>query len=264
MTTSRRTFVKGAAASAALVSAPNLLVAQPAPAAARRLRAVLHGDLQVFDPIWTTANMTGNHSLLIYDTLFGMDQNRKPQPQMVDTWGVSDDKKTYTFTLRAGQKFHDGTDVTSADVVASIRRWAARDGSAQHMFRRVVDTPVKDEKTFQIVLKEPYGLVLDALGKLETNLPVIMRKKDAETDANTQVTTKVGSGAFMFNERETRSGQRYVYDRNLNYAARSEPPSGMAGNKIAKVDRVIIENMAAQQPAVAALKAGESSSSEKN
>ena len=125
------------------------------------------------------------------------------------------------------------------------------------MFRRVADTPVKDEKTFQIVLKEPYGLVLDALGKLETNLPVIMRKKDAETDASQQVTTKVGSGVFMFNERETRSGQRYVYDRNPNYVARSEPPSGMAGGKVAKVDRIIIENMADQQTALAALKAGE-------
>src|ERR1043165_8927319 len=181
MTTSRRTFVKGAAASAALVSAPNLLIAQPAPTRARTLRAVLHGDLQVFDPIWTTANMTGNHSLLIYDTLFGMDENRKAQPQMVDRWGVSEDKKTYTFTLRAGQKFHDGQDVTSGDVVASIRRWAARDGAAQHMFRRVADTPIKDDKTFQIVLKEPYGLVLDAIGKIETTVQAIMRRPDAET-----------------------------------------------------------------------------------
>ena len=121
---------------------------------------------------------------------------------MVDKWGVSDDKKTYTFTLRAGQKFHDGQDVTSADVVASIRRWAVRDGAAQHMFRRVADMPIKDEKTFQIVLKEPYGLVLEALGKLETNLPVIMRKKDAETDANQQVTTKVGSGVHVQRARD--------------------------------------------------------------
>ena len=176
---------------------------------------------------------------------------------MVDKWGVSDDKKTYTFTLRDGLKFHDGQAVTSADVVASIRRWSARDGAAQHMFKRVADTPIKDEKTFQIVLKEPYGLVLEALGKIETNLPVIMRKKDAETDPNQQVTTKVGSGPFMFNEAETKSGQRYVYDKNPDYVPRKEPPSGMAGGKIAKLDRVIIENMADEQTAVAALKAGE-------
>src|SRR5215831_10308337 len=84
MATSRRAFVKGSAATAAVVSAPRLLNAQSAPTSARTLRAVLHGDLKVFDPIWTTANMTGNHGLLIYDTLFGMDENRKPQPQMVD------------------------------------------------------------------------------------------------------------------------------------------------------------------------------------
>jgi len=92
MTPSRRAFVKGSAAAAAVMSAPGLIKAQIPPTRARTLRTVLHGDLQVFDPIWTTANMTGNHSLLIYDTLFGMDEARKAQPQMVDTCGISDDK----------------------------------------------------------------------------------------------------------------------------------------------------------------------------
>src|SRR5215471_2365127 len=204
MATSRRTFVKGTVASAAAITAPSLLRAQPAPAKARTVHAVLHGDLKVFDPIWTTANMTGNHALLIYDTLFGLDDARNVQPQMVDRWSISDDKKTYTFALREGLKFHDGQAVTSSDVVASVRRWAVRDGAAQHLFKRVADTPVKDDNTFAIVLKEPYGLVLEALGKIETNLPVIMRKKDAETDPNQQVTTKVGSGPFRFNEDETK------------------------------------------------------------
>src|SRR5256885_16502569 len=105
MAPSRRAVVKGTAAAAAVACAPGLIKAQSAPTPARTLRAVLHGDLQVFDPIWTTANMTGNHSLLIYDTLFGMDENRKPQPQMIAKWDLSADTKTYTSTLRAGQKF---------------------------------------------------------------------------------------------------------------------------------------------------------------
>src|SRR5215470_18104244 len=99
MATSRRTFVKGSVATAATMCAPSLPKAQPSPSAARTVRAVLHGDLRIFDPIWTTANMTGNHGLLIYDTLFGMDDARNVQPQMVDTWSISDDRKTYTFTL---------------------------------------------------------------------------------------------------------------------------------------------------------------------
>ena len=227
------------------MSAPGLLKAQPAPTKARTSRAVLHGDLKIFDPIWnSTANMTGNHGLLIYDTLFGLDDTRKSSRRWSTSGALSDDKKMYTFNLRDGLKFHDGQVVTSADVVASLRRWAARDGAAAHMFERVADTPIKDDRTFQIVLREPYGLVLEALGKIETNLPVIMRKKDAETDPNQQVTTKVGSGPFMFNEEETKSGQRYVYDRNPGYVPRKEPASGMVGGKIAKLDRVIIENMA--------------------
>jgi peptide/nickel transport system substrate-binding protein len=257
MTTSRRTFVKGSVATAAIASAPGVLKAQTAPSRARTLRAVLHGDLKVFDPVWTTANMTGNHGLLIYDTLFGMDEQGNVKPQMVDKWQVSDDKKTYTFQLREGLAFHDGQAVTSDDCVASILRWSKRDGAAQHMFRRVKEVRKKDERVFEIVLKENYGLVMQALGKLETNLPVMMRKKDAETDPNQQVTNKIGSGPFVYNEAETKSGQRYVYDKNAKYKPRAEPASGIAGGKIAKVDRIVIENMADEQTAVAALKAGE-------
>jgi peptide/nickel transport system substrate-binding protein len=257
METSRRRVLQGIGASAALAGVPSFVRAQPAPAAQRTIKAVLHADLRVFDPIWTTANVTAIHGLMIYDTLFGTDEKKAVHPQMVETWGASDDKKTYTLTLRDGLKFHDGQAVTAADCVASIRRWAVRDAAGQHLFRRVADTPVKDDATFQIVLKEPYGLVLDALGKIETNEPVIMRKKDAETDANQQVTANIGSGPFVFNEAETQSGQRYVYDRNPDYIPRAEPPSGIAGGKVVKVDRVIFENMPDEHTAMAALRAGE-------
>jgi peptide/nickel transport system substrate-binding protein len=67
----------------------------------------------------------------------------------------------------------------------------------------------------------------------------------------------VGSGPFIFNETETRQGVRYVYDRNPNYVPRAEPASGLAGGKVAKVDRVMFENMADSQTALAALQAGE-------
>ncbi|MEL6298452.1 MAG: ABC transporter substrate-binding protein [Pseudomonadota bacterium] len=257
MRPTRRRFIEGSAATVATVAMPAVWTTRASAQGTSTLKAVLHGDLKVFDPIWTTANMTGNHALLIYDTLFGKDGAGKVQPQMVDTYNVSDDKKTYTFVLRDGLKFHDGQAVTAADCVASIRRWSARDAAGQHLFQRVSDTGVKDDKTFTIVLSEPYGLVLDALGKLSTNLPVMMRKSDAETDPNTQVTNKIGSGPFRFNEDETRAGQRYVYDKNADYVPRSGEATGFAGGKIAHLDRVIIENLADQQTALAALSNGE-------
>src|SRR5262245_58398967 len=248
MPRTRRSLVPGSLAPPALTAVPRLPRAQPS--RARTIRAVMQGDLRSLDPIWTTANITAYHGAMIYDTLFALDAEMRPQPQMVGKWGLSDDKLTYTFELRDGLKFSDGGAVTADDVVASIRRWAARDGAGQHMMARVKDLSRKDDRTFVIALKEPYGLMLDVMAKTATPLLYIMRKKEAETDPNQQITEYIGSGPFTYNRDETRMGSRYVYDRNPNYVSRAEPASGLAGGKIVKVDRVIYENMPDSQTAL--------------
>src|SRR5437660_9167499 len=90
------------------------------------LRVVMHSGLRITDPIITTAYIARNHGYMIYDTLFATDENFNIQPQMVKDYSVSEDKLTYTFTLRDGLKFHDGAPVTSADCIASIQRWGKR------------------------------------------------------------------------------------------------------------------------------------------
>src|ERR1700709_1846701 len=92
------------------------------PADAKTITAVMHSDLRVIDPEFTTAYITRDHGYMVYDTLLAMDANFKIQPQMAD-WRVSDDKLTYTFTLRDGLKWHDGAPVTAEDCVASLKRW---------------------------------------------------------------------------------------------------------------------------------------------
>src|ERR1700737_4813003 len=86
------------------------------------LKFVPQADLRILDPITTTAYITRNHGYMIYDTLFATDAKFQTQPQMVDKYELSSDKLTYTFTLRDGLKFHDGTPVRSADCIASIDR----------------------------------------------------------------------------------------------------------------------------------------------
>ena len=82
------------AAAAMLLSLGSL---SPTTATAEKvLRVIPHADLKVLDPIWTTAYISRNHGYLIYDTLFAMDENFEPQPQMVDTWEVSDDGLEWT------------------------------------------------------------------------------------------------------------------------------------------------------------------------
>ena len=118
MKTTRRRFLEGTAAAAAIAAAPGILKAKAQSSDAKTIKAVLHGDLKVFDPVWTTANMTGNHGLLVYDTLLGKDEAGTVHPQMVDKWAISDHNKAYSFQLRDGLKFHDGQDVTAAELRA--------------------------------------------------------------------------------------------------------------------------------------------------
>ncbi|RWQ13742.1 MAG: ABC transporter substrate-binding protein, partial [Mesorhizobium sp.] len=110
----------------------------------------MHADLVIFDPILSTTTITANHSLAIYDTLFALDSKLMPQPQMVGKWGVSDDKRTYTFELRDGLGWHDGTPVTAADCVASIRRWGQVDSGGKLIMERARDISAQDDKTFII------------------------------------------------------------------------------------------------------------------
>lgn len=257
MRTTRRDVLKAGVTGLAAAAAPSIGRAQTAPPLARTVRAVLHADLRVFDPIWTTANITSYHGSMIYDTLFGLDSDFRPQPQMVSRWTASDDRRTWTFELRDGLQFHDGTPVTPADCIASLRRWGARDSFGQHMFARVTDTPVVDDKTFRIVLREPYPLMLDALGKIGTSCPYIMRRREAETDPGTQIRETIGSGPFVYNRDQSQAGNRYIYDRNPNYRPRSEPASFNAGGKVVKIDRAIWLNMPDETTALGALRNGE-------
>src|SRR5260370_13975278 len=113
------------------------------------LRVVNHSDLKILDPIWTTAYIVRNHGYMIYDTLFATDGNLEIKPQMVDKWTTSDDKLTWTFTLRDGLEFHDGSPVTAEDVVPSLKRWAARDVLGQLLVTKVAEVKALAPKTFQ-------------------------------------------------------------------------------------------------------------------
>jgi peptide/nickel transport system substrate-binding protein len=88
MRTTRRDLLAGAGA---LMAAPSVAGAQTRPGQPRVVRAVMHGDIPTFDPIWTTANMAAYHGGMVYDTLFGTDAQSRPQPQMVSRHNVSDD-----------------------------------------------------------------------------------------------------------------------------------------------------------------------------
>ncbi len=229
----------------------------PAAQAQTTLRVVMHSDLKIVDPIWTTAYITRNHGYMIYDTLFATDAAGKIQPQMVDRYAVSADGLMYTLTLRDGLLWHDGTPVTSEDCIASIKRWGAKDAMGQKMMTFVKDFAIVDAKTFRINLTSPTGLVLSGLGKPSSAAPFMMPKRVADTSPNDQISDFTGSGPFVFKKDEWKPGDKAVYVKFDKYKPRAEPPSGMAGGKVVKVDRIEWRAIADQQTAVNALLTGE-------
>jgi peptide/nickel transport system substrate-binding protein len=234
----------------------SVALALPSLAGAKTLTAVMHSDLRVIDPAMTTAYITRDHGYMVYDTLLATDSNFKIQPQMAD-WKVSDDKLTYTFTLRDGLKWHDGAPVTAEDCVASLERWGKADGMGQKLMDFTASIEATDAKTITLKLKEPYGLVLESIGKPSSLVPFMMPKRLAETPSGKSIPEQIGSGPFKFVQAEFQPGVKAVYEKNKDYVPRKEAASWTSGGKVVKVDRVEWITMADAQTAVNALQSGD-------
>jgi len=240
-------------AASAVLAMPRLAAAQ----GSRVLRFVPQADLALLDPIQTTAFVTRNHALLVFDTLYGVDAEWKAQPQMVEGHVVENDGKTWKLTLRDGLRFHDNTPVLARDVVASLNRWGKRDSFGLALLAVTNEIVATSDKVVEIRLKKPFPLLPDALGKTGANIAAIMPERLATTDAFAQVTEMVGSGPFRFVAGERVPGSKAVYEKFAGYVPRQGVPSLMAGPKVANFDRVEWVTIPDAATSAAALQSGE-------
>jgi len=235
-----------------LFAATLIAAALITPAHAQTVTAVMQSGLRVMDPVLTTAYMTTYHGYMIYDTLLGVDADFTVQPQMA-SWQVSEDGKTYTFTLRDGLVWHDGAPVTAEDCVASITRWAQVDTTGQVLMPMVEQIEPLDEKRFEIRLNTPTALLLQGLSQIKARPLFMMPKRIAQTPTTTPITEYIGSGPFKFVASEFQPGLKVVYEKNADYVPRDEPASWTAGGKVVNVDRVQWLSMPDRMTAVNAL-----------
>lgn len=221
------------------------------------VRFIPHADLAIIDPYFSGVYITRNYGYLVYDTLFALDHEFHPHPQMVESWNSSEDGLTWDFTLRDKLVFHDGQKVRAADVVASLKRWGQRNDSyGQALLAAVASIDALDNKSFRIVLKQPFP-VIDALATMTSPTPFITPERLAQTDAFTQTKDPTGSGPFKMVMSEWQPGHRVVFVKNRNYAPRAEPPDGVSGGKVVKIDRVEWDYIPDGVTALQALKDGE-------
>ena len=244
---------------AAALAAPALAAPRIAQATSQRvLKFVPQSDLTVLDPVWTTATVTRNHAFLVFDTLYGLDTDFRPHPQMAEGHVVEADGRAWNIRLRPGLMFHDGTPVLARDCVASLQRWGRRDAFGQSLMAVTEALEAPDDRTIRFRLKRPFPLLVHALAKSTATVPVIMPERLAKTDAFTQVPEIVGSGPYRFLPAERLTGARVVYEKFAGYRPRENgEPSWTSGPKQAHFERVEWNILPDAATAAAALQSGE-------
>ena len=247
----RRDFLK---AGAAAVASSTLGAPAIAQSAAKTLRFVPQANLTAPDPIWTTATVAINHGYMVWDTLYGINNALVPQPQMVAGHEISDDKLTWTFTLRDGLLFHDNQKVRAIDCVTSISRWSKRDPFGQKLASQTEEMKALGDNKFSIRLKKPFPLMTYALG---ADGCFIMPERIASTDAFKQISEYVGSGPFKFLKDEWVAGASAAWAKFDKYNPRSEKAEFFSGGKHVFVDRVEWKVIPDPATAAAALQSGE-------
>ena len=226
----RRGFI---AADAATLAAPAVRAQ-----GAKVIKFAPPADLALLDPHFAPALVTRNHAYLVYDTLYGVDDEAKPHPQMAAGHVVEDNGLTWKITLRDGLKFHDGTPVLVRDCVASLKRWATRDVYGISVWGQVEEVSAPSDKVIQFKLKRPFRLLSDLLGKQNPFAPVIMPERLANMPPAQQITEVIGSTPFRYVAGERMAGSRNVYEKWPGYVPRHEPAVGSTGGKVVHVDRV--------------------------
>src|SRR5215472_19130053 len=241
----RRSMLK-AAAGFTLLAAPRLAKAS----SPTTLRFVPVSGLVILDPVSATGRPTQIHGFSVFDTLYGLDATLTPQPQMVAGHTIEDNGRRWTLTLRDQLRFHDGEKVRGRDVVASIRRFGARDGIGQSLMAATEELSAPDDQRIVFRLKKPFPHLALALAG-GNGRAFIMPERLASTDPYKPITEMVGSGPYRFLPSEFMAGARSVYERFSLYEPRAgQRPSSLAGPKVAHFDR--IEWIAIPDPATAA------------
>ena len=221
-------------AAGSVVAAPSVVRAQ----GSRVLRFVPQANLSSMDAVAGTQYVVRNAALMVWDTLYGVNAQLEPKPQMCEGHEASADLKTWTFKLRPGLRFHDGEAVTTRDVIASLNRWMVRDTMGQIIKARLDALEAIDDRTFRFRLNKPFGKMLFALGKNNAPMALIMPERMARTDPFKLISEYVGSGPMKFNVGEWVPGSKAVFEKFADYPVRAEAGEWLAGGKRMYFDRI--------------------------
>jgi peptide/nickel transport system substrate-binding protein len=200
------------------------------------LRVGMIGEPPTLDGHATTAVITREIGVNMFEGLYALDAKYQPAPLLAEGHEVLDGGKRYVIRLRKEVKFHNGKSLTAADVVASLTRWGAMASTGRATFKAVEAVEAKGPSTVEIRLREPSGSLLTVLAQVDS-AAVIYPKEVIDASGPGQLKEFIGTGPFKFVEHKP---DRHIkLARFDGYAARAEPSSGLAGRRIAHVDEIL-------------------------
>jgi peptide/nickel transport system substrate-binding protein len=217
-----------------LLASPAATQAQ-APKKGGVLRIGMIGEPPTLDPPRTTAVITREVTINTFEGLFALDARYQPVPHLADAVDVQDGGRRYAIRLRKGVKFHNGKEMTSADVVASLERWGKIASPGKAIFRNVEGVEAKGPLAVEIRLKEPSAGLLTVLAQVDS-AAVIMPEEVVKATGDGQLKEYIGTGPYKFVEH--RPDRHIKFVRFDGYASRPEPANGLAGQRIAYLDEL--------------------------
>jgi peptide/nickel transport system substrate-binding protein len=227
-----RMLIVASACTAFLLAGALPIGAAAAPPRGGVANLAMIGEPQTLDPMASTADLVGTIMQHVYELLYTYDANSNVVPMLAETLPtVSSDALVYTIPLRHGVKFHNGKEMTSDDVLASLDRWMKMAPRGKAVAKEVKSVEAKGPYTVVITLNRPYAPLVAHLA-LSNGFAAIMAKESIAEP----LTQFVGTGPYMFKERKPDQYVQLV--RFDGYSARNEPASGYGGKREALLDEL--------------------------
>jgi peptide/nickel transport system substrate-binding protein len=199
------------------------------------LRAAMVGEPPSLDLHATTAVIVQQIMWHVHETLYTYDRTFQPIPMLARGHSVTDSGRRWTVSLRRGVRFHNGKEMTAADVVASLTRWGQLATNGRALWKNVETIQAADAHTIVILLKEPSSSLLYFLAEHQ-NGAAIHPAEAVNAAGASQLKELIGTGPYRLVEHNP---DRYIrLARFKDYAVRPEAPNGYGGKRTAYLDEI--------------------------
>ena len=185
----------------------------------------------------SNSSLVGEIAAHVFEPLFAMDDKYEPTPVLAESYEVNDDGSVYTIKLREGVKFHNGKEMTSEDVVASMNRWIEKSSKASALIGGSVFEAV-DDYTVKLTVNKPASDILMILAN-PAMFAAIYPKEVVDSATDEGITEYIGTGPYKMTE--WKQDQYVKLDKYEDYQASNKATTGLAGKKEAATDTLYFD-----------------------